>query len=831
MLLISMCAQVVAAQALPPPPPSPLPTTQYGYDAEGNLTQLVEAPGVSGFGYVTAHTYDRLQRRTATIDALGGKAQYGYDSLDRVTRVIDPRNLTTQYTRNGLGDVTQLVSPDTGTDSFTYDAGGQVRTRTSANGVTATYGRDALQRPMSVVFSAKSQASRTISWTYDEVGPGFSHGIGRLTSTAFPEGSTQYAYNAQGQVTESVQRVNAAPGTNSSQLSLQVGYEYGAAGRVARIVYPSGRVATFTYANGMLTTVSLAADAAAVPQPLLSNIRNQPFGAVRAWQWNLSTGPQQHDRIFDTAGRVVRYRMGDFWRDLSYDAAGRITGYTHLDALAGTASPAATALNQAFRYDELGRLTNAIVNAATWSYTYDANGNRTVSTLNGSGSTYTTVSGSNRLSSLTNPARNFTFDTSGNTLTDSTTYTATYLLEGRLGTIKRGGVTTTYAYDGFGRRVRKFSSTAASSTVVFVHDLSGHLLGEYDVNGSPVREYVWLGELPVATFSPDPANTANPPLVYYIHADHLGAPRVVLDRAGRMRWRWLSDPFAVTAAETNPQGQGTFTFNLRLPGQYYDIESSLHYNLHRYYDPSLDRYTQGDPIGLAGGLNTYVYVAGNPVSLIDPQGLAIFRSGSSYSDIPYAGHDWQVAQTSGDYITRWQAYDPGRVGDDFGCRPSSGDGWWGMPAPDFGGDDPSSPGIDWGDVGRELAWTLICPECKVLKAVVPLVRVVRRAGKARGLVDITEHRAAHILNRHRAGTGISGKTEFPASWSDKDILHHVSDVATDPRSTMGVGKWNSPFAIGTRDGVTIRVDFYPPNHPTYAGKVSTAYPINVAPNP
>jgi len=105
-------------------------------------------------------------------------------------------------------------------------------------------------------------------------------------------------------------------------------------------------------------------------------------------------------------------------------------------------------------------------------------------------------------------------------------------------------------------------------------------------------------------------------------------------------------------------------------------------------------------------------------------------------------------------------------------------------------------------------------------------------GATKDLVDLTEHRgAAHILNRHRAGTGISGKTEFPAGWSDKKILHHVSDVATDPRSTTGVGKWNSPYAIGTRDGVTIRVDFYPPNHPNYAGKISTAYPINVAPNP
>lgn len=102
---------------------------------------------------------------------------------------------------------------------------------------------------------------------------------------------------------------------------------------------------------------------------------------------------------------------------------------------------------------------------------------------------------------------------------------------------------------------------------------------------------------------------------------------------------------------------------------------------------------------------------------------------------------------------------------------------------------------------------------------------------SKSLVDLTEHRSAHILNRHRAGAGISGKTEFPGGWSDDQILHHVSDVATDPSAVRGLGKWDSPYAIGTRDGISIRVDFYPNNHPTYAGKISTAYPINVPPNP
>ena len=59
---------------------------------------------------------------------------------------------------------------------------------------------------------------------------------------------------------------------------------------------------------------------------------------------------------------------------------------------------------------------------------------------------------------------------------------------------------------------------------------------------------------------------------------------------------------------------------LRLPGQYFDEESGLHYNRYRYYDPHCARYISQDPIGLAGGENAYSYVA-NPISRIDPLGL------------------------------------------------------------------------------------------------------------------------------------------------------------------------------------------------------------------
>jgi YD repeat-containing protein len=107
--------------------------------------------------------------------------------------------------------------------------------------------------------------------TYDQSGAGFSHGAGRLTSSTYPEGSAQFAYDAQGRLTPDTRRLQPAAGANASVLTHTVGYGYTAAGQISQIVYPSGRVVHYTYTQGQLSGIGLAAQTGASVVPLVSD--------------------------------------------------------------------------------------------------------------------------------------------------------------------------------------------------------------------------------------------------------------------------------------------------------------------------------------------------------------------------------------------------------------------------------------------------------------------------------------------------------------------------------------------------------------------------------
>ena len=84
-------------------------------------------------------------------------------------------------------------------------------------------------------------------------------------------------------------------------------------------------------------------------------------------------------------------------------------------------------------------------------------------------------------------------------------------------------------------------------------------------------------------------------------------------------WSIELDPWGNTIKEHNPKNLEQL---IRFKGQYYDKETGLHYNQHRYYDPKLGRYLNQDPIGLDGGdSNIFNYVLNNPMNWSDPVGL------------------------------------------------------------------------------------------------------------------------------------------------------------------------------------------------------------------
>jgi RHS repeat-associated protein len=152
-----------------------------------------------------------------------------------------------------------------------------------------------------------------------------------------------------------------------------------------------------------------------------------------------------------------------------------------------------------------------------------------------------------------------------------------------------------------GQRLRK---SGAAGTSYFAPDRGGAMLAEY--SGGAWIDYVWLNGQLIGRVADGQR--------YAIHDDQVGRPEAVTNGSGVVVWR--AQNFAFTQNVTN----AGIALNLGFPGQYYDAETSAWNNGFRDYKSGLGRYVESDPIGLGGGVNTYAYVEGDPISNVDLNG-------------------------------------------------------------------------------------------------------------------------------------------------------------------------------------------------------------------
>ncbi|MGA4174505.1 RHS repeat-associated core domain-containing protein, partial [Ralstonia nicotianae] len=434
-------------------------------------------------------------------------------------------------------------------------------------------------------------------------------------------GQTRWRFNGFGNVVRKTQSTTANGETKKQMVAYAYGTSGSSTGHITSMTYPSSSVIGYSYdAGGRIAGLTLTT--AKGSTALLSNIQYQPFGKPAGWTWGNGTA---YTRSFDLSGRLTQFPLGattgtgatpnGLSRTVNYDAASRITAYTHADTSGSTGSSTATAANQTFGYDDQDRLISYLPANSSQSYSYDANGNRTGQTVGGASYTQTIDPASNRQTASTGPAATTnSYDAAGNQIGDGATKYS-YSDRGRLASVTKNGITTSYLYNGLEQRVVKSGTNVPTGATRYVYDEAGHLIGEYDQSGNALQETVYLGDTPVATIKNGTA--------YYIYADQIDTPRVVTDTNNLMVWRWdQADPFGATLPDENPTSLGSFTYNLRFPGQVYDAETGKHYNVNRDYDPASGRYVQSDPIGLDGGQpSTYAYVNGNPTSYADPLGL------------------------------------------------------------------------------------------------------------------------------------------------------------------------------------------------------------------
>ncbi|WP_347019567.1 RHS repeat-associated core domain-containing protein [Acinetobacter calcoaceticus] len=614
--------------------------TTFIYDNNGNVIQTTTAAGV-----IEKWSYDVLNRVTSHTDGSGNIDTKGYDVNDNIVLSKDALNAGSNPFSYRNGNVlTQEVNTDYGTKAYTYNEADQLIQHLHGPRKCNYNTLDELGRYKAFVCAANSGTTASEyqvnnNYTYDQ------SRYGRLdkvtTGVTGYDVDTLYTYDAYDRVTQkgtTNQLFNRYAGTTGNTLNVNYGYSTG--GKLTSMTLPSGRSVTYSYSTtGMLTGINLNGSA------LVRSISYDGANRVTGWQWGAS-GNAGYTQSYNNDGSIASLTNKDnasavnYSLTFGYDKDGRITLVTRNN---GT--------KDAYTYDVVDRLlseSRTTGTAATYSisYTYDKNGNRL--TLNATGqhmqpaasAAYTYTTNTNKLASFTKGGVAQTFSHTANSELSYGTYLPTYDYAGRR---KVDRASTDYYFMNYNHKnERSFRDKVVNGAVAtmtqYIYDEQSHLIGEYDKTGALV-EYVWMGDKPVAAIYGSGTATK----IYYIVTDAQNTPRRLVDGVTHaVVWSWDSTAFGVG----NPTG--SITFNLRFPGQYYDVGTNQFYNHNRFYNPELGRYMEPDPIGLEGGLNPYAYAGSNPVMNIDPSGLRLDMLSDAGMSMAYVNNssnlEWMLRQ-------------------------------------------------------------------------------------------------------------------------------------------------------------------------------------------
>jgi RHS repeat-associated protein len=549
--------------------------TRMTYDDHGNLETITDP-----LGRVTTYSYDELTRRISETKAQDEVTRFVYDKSDNLIRLEDPNNGFTYFEYDLTGRLVKESKPLQEETTYTYDNNGNLVSTVNANGRKTVHTYNSLNwlnRTDSYATATDTEPAKTVTYTYNEVGS--------LTGYDDSVTSATYGYDdLQRRISESV---------NYGTFSLSHGYTYYGNSRKKSYTDPAGRIRTWSY------------DPAGRPTGLDLGAAGQV--STSSFAWNSPT------KITLPGGSTLNYGYNGLQEPIAITAKdpgeNKVIDYGYSYSAVGQVSEKTTEHgNYAYGYDDVNQLTSVESPVGAEAYTYDGLGNR----LTSSEHTNWNYDDNNRLQS--NGTASFDYDTHGNMVQRSAAGTITnfeYTVDNRLQRVKdeKDGAIASYSYDPFGRRLWK---DVDGSRTYFHYNDEG-LAGEYDASGIEERTYGYQAGSPWST---NPLFVQEGGEYYWYQNDHLGTPQKLVAQNGTVVWSATYDSFGKAVVEV-----ATVVNNLRFPGQYFDAETGLHYNWHRFYDPDTGRYISADPIGLAGGMNLYAYVGGNPVNTVDPLGL------------------------------------------------------------------------------------------------------------------------------------------------------------------------------------------------------------------